>query len=111
MRKHFTLTSLPLIFVKRFSRVIAEMRSGSQNLDNTNIHGLGAFFALTEFEFDVLAFLQRFETVAANGTVMHKHIFAAVFGCDKTKPLFLVKPFYFTVTQSNSPWAYNKPNA
>jgi hypothetical protein len=64
-------------------------------LDYGYVKSLGAFVALSQFELDVCAFLQRLEAFAANGTEVHENIFATV-SFDETEAFVVVKPFHFT---------------
>ena len=56
-----------------------------------NISGLGAFSALSNFEFHFLVLFKNLEAFHLNGGKMHKNIRTVILG-DETIPLGLVEP-------------------
>lgn len=67
-----------------------------------NIRSAGSFIPLFNIETNSLPFVKSFEPGSIDGTVMHKYI-SALIVLDKTKPLFLVEPLYFSLCQSLNP--------
>ena len=59
--------------------------------DGCYIEGLWAFLALTKGKLHFLSFAQRLETLAANGTVVHEHVFTLL-ALDEAEPLTLIEP-------------------
>jgi hypothetical protein len=59
------------------------------------VFGLWTFFALTDFECDLLALFESYTVipVAVNLSPVYKNVFAAVILFDKTKTFFAVEPF------------------
>lgn len=60
--------------------------------DYGNVFSLWAFLALCDRELDLLAFLQRPKSGAADGTEVYEHV-GALFLFDKAKPLGFIEPF------------------
>src|SRR6266702_3634104 len=71
----------------------ANRPSRSYRLD---IRRLLALRSLLDFEADLLVFLQRLETLAADFGEMGKQVFATIIGCDKAKALRVVEPLHCT---------------
>jgi hypothetical protein len=63
-------------------------------LEFYDVLGLSPFGTLNHFKLHFLILSQRAETVALDGTVMHKDI-RTVFPADEAKALGVIKPFYF----------------
>ena len=56
------------------------------------------FFALSDLEFNLLAFIKLSEAFHLNFGVMDKQIIASVVRLDETVSLTRIKPFYLTCT-------------
>jgi hypothetical protein len=61
---------------------------------------LGTAIACGDVEFDFLAFIQRFETIALNSRVMYEYIVPAI-NLDETVAFFCVEPFNCTFQVNN----------
>ena len=65
-----------------------------------------AFFALSDCELNLLAFVKARIAVGLYFRVMNEQILIAVIGRDESVSFFLVKPFYCTCTHYLSPLAF-----
>ena len=63
--------------------------------DYSYVAGLGAFGALRNFEFNFVTLFKGFKPFPLNGGVVYKYVLIA-FNFDKSKPFFVIKPFYFS---------------
>lgn len=66
------------------------------NSTGTHIRCFGALLTLGNFVLNLLAVIQRPESLRRDVRVMDKQILTAIVGNDKTITLPLIKPFYFT---------------
>lgn len=66
---------------------------GSVGLQLCYILSLESFGAFSHFEFNTVAFVERFEATALNGAVMHKDIISGI-TADKTIAFFVIKPLH-----------------
>jgi hypothetical protein len=76
--------------------------SGLRSACSLNILGFESFVARDDLEDDVFTFVQRLETHADDGRVMHEHILAGFLG-DEAKTFFIVEPLYFATSHTVSP--------
>src|SRR5688572_19241652 len=73
--------------------------------------GLFAFFTVGDFEFNLVAFVQRTETARLNFRIVHEQI-RATFGGDEAVAFFTVKPLDCTFCTSSHlyiSWIYMSP--
>ena len=63
---------------------------------------LRAFWAILDFEFHLLAFLERFVTLHLDGGIMREHIVAAVGRVMKPYPLVVLNHFTVPVVIASS---------
>jgi hypothetical protein len=68
-----------------------------------------AFFALSDCELYLLAFVKIGVSGALDFRVMDEQIFAAALGGDKSKSFAAVKPFHNTFTHKKSPFGLQWP--
>ena len=64
-----------------------------------------AFFALSDLELHLLAFIKSGVTFSLDFRVMNEQILAAIVWSDKSEAFFPVKPFYCTCTHFCAPLA------
>jgi hypothetical protein len=63
--------------------------------DFSYVSGLGAFLALDDLEFNLIAFSQAFVSLGSNGAVVYEHI-SSIITADKAVSLGVVKPLHST---------------
>jgi len=66
-------------------------------MEALHVLGFQTFVAGYDFEGDFFAFVERLESSADYGRVMHKDVLAGTLG-DKAKPFFVVEPLYFATS-------------
>ena len=71
-----------------------------KRLDRRYIVGAGAFFALADFELNLLVLVECRVTVDLNFGVMDEQIVAAVIRTNETETLACVEPLYCTCTHN-----------
>ena len=64
-----------------------------------DVCGFGTLFACDDVEADLLALVQRLETIPDNRRVMDEDIGAAILN-DKAKPMLVIEPFYLATGHS-----------
>jgi len=62
-----------------------------------HVLGFQTFVAGYDFEGDFFAFIERFESGADDGRVMHENVLAGTLG-DKAKPFLVIEPLYFATS-------------
>jgi len=65
-----------------------------------------AFFALSNLELHLLAFIKTGVALRLDFRVMNEQIVTAVIGGDKSKAFLPIKPFYCTCTHYSAPLAF-----
>ena len=76
--------------------VPASFEAGNYGLLNYgNVYGLFAFRAVADLEFDLLMFVERFETLGRNAGEMYENFLSALLG-NESVAFFAIEPFYST---------------
>jgi len=68
-----------------------------RGLEALHVLGFQPFVAGYDLKRDFFAFVERFESGADDGRVMHKDVLARTLG-DKAKPFFVIEPLYFATS-------------
>lgn len=79
--------------MKKFGRAPTKLAASLENsLLFDDVYGLRPFITLSDFELDILTFIEGFESVSVYCAVMNKDITAALFFY-KTVTFRIIKPF------------------
>ncbi len=68
----------------------------STSLDNAHVTGSGSLLTLSNLKFDLIAFIEGFESLCVDCSVVYKNITIPRFTRDESETFAIVEPFYGT---------------